>query len=197
MWLGRERAMARDTPDGRSGRAAGKPVTVTYLERAAAFYLARYTSSAANLARVLARKARRRAGPDSTLGPEVAGWIDEVVAKAVRSGLVDDRSYAGAKLGSLLRRGASARGARMALSAKGIEPDIVAAAISDAAPDELAQARRYVERRHLGRWRSRPDETSRQRDLAALARAGFPYRMACAALDEDPEPGRREGQDWS
>lgn len=161
-------------------RKPPKPVTAAYLERAAVAYLERYGSSSDNLRRVLIRKATRRAAeaPDAA----VRAAIDETVAKAVRSGLVDDRAYAESKLASLLRRGASAGTARAKLAAKGVGREIIAAALEEAEPDEFAQARRYAERRHLGPFRPVPDPARRERDMAVLARAGFSYRAAEAAL---------------
>ena len=169
-----------------------KALSEAYLERAAVFYLQRFASSSENLRQVLTRKARRRARASSQAGedgPEVdvAPLVDAVVARAVAAGLLDDRTYADAKLVSLLRRGTSARTARAALASKGVGAELVSAALAEAAPDDLAQARRYAERRRLGPWRSRPDPSLRERDLAALARAGFPYRVATQVLDADPD----------
>ena len=98
-----------------------RPVTPAYLERAAVHYLERYASSAANLRRVLARKARRRLGPEGEQeGLDEA--ILDAVDKAVRSGLVDDRSFADMKVGALARQGVSTRAMRMRLRVKGV-PD--------------------------------------------------------------------------
>lgn len=169
---------------GKEERSEARPVTAAYLERAALAYLGRYASSRANLRAVLLRKARRRGGaPDA----DILLAIDRVVEKAARGGLVDDRLYAEAKLRGLLGRGASARSARARLAARGLEPETVAAALAEAAPDEFAQARRYAQRRRLGPFRPAPDPSRRERDLAVLARAGFSYRAAAAALDgEEP-----------
>jgi regulatory protein len=164
----------------------GKPVTAGYLERAAVYYLERYSSSSENLRRVLLQKARKRAGSAAALPPEIGEMVAEVVAKTVRSGLVDDAAYADSKLNSLLRKGASTRKARATLAAKGVPPATVAAALASNAPDEAAQARRYAQRKRLGPWRHPPDPAKRERDLAALCRAGFPYRLAVAALETDP-----------
>lgn len=164
-----------------AGAEQGKAVTPAYLERATVAYLERYASSTGNLRRVLIRKATRRAL--SPPGPDVLAAIDETVAKAVRSGLVDDRAYAEAKLAGLLRRGASGTAARAKLSAKGLSRETVSAVISAAEPDEFVQARRYAERRRLGPFRATPDPARRERDLAVLARAGFSYRAARAAID--------------
>ena len=168
-------------------RARGKPVTAAYLERAAVFYLERFGSSSENLRRVLMRKARRRAGAASALPPDLVEMITEVVAKTVRSGLVDDAAYANSKLNSLLRKGASTRKASGALRAKGVPAETVAAALAGSEPDDAAQARRYAERRRLGPWRNPQDPAKRERDLAALCRAGFPYRIAVAALSSEPD----------
>jgi regulatory protein len=168
-----------------------RPIDRGYLERAAVFYLERYASSADNLRRVLLRKVRRRLPAGEPVPEEIPALVDETVARAVASGLLDDRSYAGAKTASLVRRGTSTRGIRMRLRAKGVPEEVVAAAIADNDPDDLALARRFAERKRLGAWRSpdpNPDpdraRQRRARDIAALGRAGFPYGVARAALEE-------------
>ncbi len=159
-------------------------MTPAYLERAALHYLERYTSSAENLRRVLGRKARRRLGAGQEPEPGLEGEIAAVVDRIVASGLVDDASFATAKVGSLVRRGTSARAIRMRLRSKGVADDVTDQALAAEALDDLALARRHAERKRLGPYRLRPDPDRRDRDLAALCRAGFPYRIAVQALDE-------------
>lgn len=162
---------------------AAREVTPAYLERAALHYLERYSSGAENLRRVLLRKARRRGGPEAEHDPGLEAAIAEVVARIVRSGLVDDRSFAAAKVGTLIRRGTSTRAMRQRLAAKGLAEEVVATALAAEAPDDLALARRHAERKRLGPYRSRPDPARRERDLASLCRAGFPYRIAAQVVD--------------
>jgi regulatory protein len=165
--------------------AIGRPpkaVTPAYLERAALHYLERYASSADNLRRVLLRKARRRRGPDAEPDPGLESAIAAVVERVVRSGLVNDASFAGAKVSSLTRRGTSTRAMRPRLKAKGVAEDLVAIALADA-PDDLALALRHAERKRLGPYRIQPDPGRRERDVAALCRAGFPYRVAARVVD--------------
>lgn len=164
-----------------------RPVDTAYLERAALHYLERYASSAENLRRVLTRKARKRLGPEAAPDPALDAAIAETVARAVRSGLVDDRSFAAGKVGSLMRRGASTRAMRTKLRAKGVADDVAGAAIAAGEPDDLALARRHAERKRLGPFRVPPDPGKRERDLASLCRAGFPYRVAAQVLDGEPE----------
>ena len=160
-----------------------RPVTPAYLERAALHYLERYASSAENLARVLARKARRRLDGDEP-DPGLDAAIAEVVARVVRSGLVDDRSFAETKVNSLMRRGTSTRVIRTRLKVKGVADDLAGEVLAAREPDDLALARRFAERKRLGRHRPRPDPERRERDLAALCRAGFSYGTAVRVLDE-------------
>jgi regulatory protein len=164
-----------------------RPVTAGYLERAAVHYLERYPSTEANLRRVLARKARRRLGPDGEPPPDLDTILDETVAKAVRSGLIDDRSFADATIGSLMRRGTSSRMVRTKLAQKGVPREIATETLAGHEPDDLALARRYAERKRLGPFRPNPDERSRERDLAALCRAGFSYRIAATVLKADSD----------
>lgn len=162
-----------------------RPVTAAYLERAALFYLERYASTAENLRRVLLRKARRRLGPDGE-ADGLEATIAEVVARVVRSGLVDDRGFAEMKVAALMRRGTSTRAIESRLRGRGVPEEAAAAALRAHEPDDLALARRHAERKRLGPYRTRPDPTLRERDLAALCRAGFSFSIAIRVLDETP-----------
>ncbi|MGA0594225.1 regulatory protein RecX [Enterovirga sp. CN4-39] len=164
-----------------------RPVTRAYLERAALHYLERYASSSENLRRILANKARRRLGPEVSLTEDIADLISAVVEKLVEGGFIDDRSFAEAKVSSLTRRGTSTRFIRQKLRAKGVSEEHAEAALAEEEPDELALARRYAQRKRLGPWRTRPAADAREKDLASLCRAGFPYAVARAALEGDAD----------
>lgn len=164
-------------------------MTAAYLERAALHYLDRYASSAENLRRVLLRKAERRLGREGERPTTLEADIAALVERLVGTGFVDDRSFAEAKVGSLMRRGTSPGAMRQRLRAKGVADEMAADVLSGHEVDELALARRHAERKRLGPYRTRPDPTARERDLASLCRAGFPYRIAVQALagEDDPE----------
>jgi len=170
-------------------RTGPKPVTKERLERIALHYLERFASSAENLRRVLLRRVDRSARLHGTDAAEGAQWVDALVERYRRSGLLDDRAYAEAKTQSLRRRGASARMVRQKLGAKGVDADTVAAALDAAGgADDLAAAFAYARRRRLGPFgpaASRKDR--RQRDMAALARAGYDYDTARKVIDARPE----------
>lgn len=177
-------------------RARRKPkkVTAAYLERAALHYLGRFSSSEANLREVLTRKVRRRNEGFAPPSEEQAGWIADVVAKCVRYGYVDDKSYATQRAELMLRRGKPLRLIRQDLRHKGIEGDLidrVLVDLNDEAGDAVASADRraaaaYVRRRRFGAFASadKPEE-KREKELAAMARAGFSFDLAREMLAMD------------
>lgn len=174
-------AKARPTP----------PVTAAWLERVALHYLDRYSATQEMLRRVLARRVAKRSRERDEEASQHSGLIDETVARAVRAGLVDDERFTTARLATLRRRGASTRGAGAALAAKGVDRAVVEAAFAaeqEEAEDsdiiEATAAQAYARRRRLGPHR-RPEARAayRERDLAAMARAGFSYPVAKAVID--------------
>ncbi|MER2268162.1 RecX family transcriptional regulator, partial [Methylobacterium oxalidis] len=188
-------------PQNRDARPA-PPVTAAWLERAALHYLERYSASTEMLRRTLRRRVEKRARARGEAAEDFAPLVEETVARAVRAGLVDDARFTTARLATLRRRGASARGAAAKLAAKGVPRDTIAAAMEaerEAAPEgepevvEAEAAAAYARRRRLGPYR-RPDARAahRDRDLAALARAGFPYDLARRTVDAEA-PGDGAG----
>ncbi|HUT49626.1 MAG TPA: regulatory protein RecX [Alphaproteobacteria bacterium] len=177
-------------------RKVPRKATPKSLENAALYYLGRFASSAANLRRVLMRRVERSARAHGTDRDEGAAAIDDIVARFEASGLLNDRAYAEARAGTLHRRGASARKIRAMLKQKGVAQDDIEAALSalrDAAADpEFAAAVTLARRRRLGPFRPAPDrEARREKDLAALARAGFGYGIARQVI-EAPDIGALE-----
>jgi regulatory protein len=170
-----------------------KPVTAQYLENAALHYLQRFASSSANLRRVLMGKVERSARAHGTDREEGAAMVEALVERYLRSGLLDDKAYAEAKAASLHRRGTSTRGIRGKLSMKGLESDQIDAALETVDEEtpgdtELAAAIALARRRRLGPFRISGRAEHRDKDLAALGRAGFGYQTARRVVDaEDPD----------
>ncbi|SFI07344.1 regulatory protein [Bosea sp. OK403] len=180
--------MAGDTSgvprDKRQERKPPRRITPDYLQRAAMHYLERYAAPAAQLRRVLERKVVLSCRHH---GDEPGGFsdlLDDVVARCVASGLVDDRRFAEARAASLRRRGQSARAVAAKLAAKGVTRDLATEASATEPEDELAAARIAAKRKRIGRWGKGDRVASRQKDLAALARAGFSMAIARAVIDE-------------
>jgi regulatory protein len=172
-------------------------VSPAWLERAALHYLERYSASTEMLRRTLTRRVQKRARARGEDPEAFADLVTATVARAVSAGLVDDTRFADMRLATLRRRGTSSRGVSAKLAAKGVPRDVVEAAMqaeretsgdgeAQAIEDQAAQA--YAKRRRLGPHR-RPEQRAayRDRDLAALARAGFAYDLARRVVDAEPD----------
>ena len=168
---------------------AARPITPAYLERAALYYLERYGASAEMLRRVLRRRVETRCRLRGEAPDDFSEMIEAVVARALGAGLVDDAAFAAAKVRSLRRRGGSARAIGAKLAAKGVDREVVGAALAeeeDGGEDEAAFA--YARRRRLGPYRAPGARVAaRERDLAAMARAGFPFALARRVIDAESE----------
>lgn len=146
-------------------------------------YLERYAAPAAQLRRVLQRKVAASCRHHGDEPASFATMIDETVARCVAAGLVDDQRFAQARAASLRRKGQSSRAVAAKLAAKGIERALAAEASHSTEDEELAAARIAARRKRLGPWSRGDRAESRQKDLAALARAGFSMRIARDVVD--------------
>ncbi|MCC5979846.1 MAG: RecX family transcriptional regulator [Salinarimonas sp.] len=208
--------MSESADDDEAGAKAGsrtkprkppRPATQAWLQRAALYYLERYSASSAQLQRVLARKVETRLRLRGEAGdPEIAGpareLVADVVEQAVSGGYVDDASYARARVAGLRRRGGSRRAIMAKLREKGLDPALIEealaediattqtgsnAAIDDAearAQREYEAAQAYARRRRLGAYRTPLQPERRDRDIAAMARAGFALQLAIRVIDD-------------
>lgn len=181
--------------DGKSRRSAGRPrpVTADWLFRAAAHYLERYASSSDNLARVLARKIERRRRAAIEAGEPIEAdegseerdraMISDTIAKFLELKLLDDRAYAEARFASLRRRGTSLRQTEAKLGQKGVPRELRQAVAAQDEMGDAAAALAYARRRRLGPHRAADRQTRRDRDIAAMMRAGFSFRDSVGAID--------------
>ncbi len=172
-----------------SGRPPAK-ITPSYLENAALHYLERYSSSRANLRRVLMRKVDRSLAHWGGERDEAAPLVEALIAKLAGLGYLDDAAYAEIKVRGLRRKGASARLISATLAAKGVEAETAAAALAEQEPDaELAAAFTLARRRRLGPYRPADKRAEfRAKDLATLGRAGFSWETARAVVEAEDAP---------
>jgi len=179
----------------------------TKLLRAAYAYLERYNSSVENLRRVLLRKARRwqrmgastgsadLAGPgdaqNASTDSDIRAAVDTVVERCVALELVDDERFVQVKAAGMRRRGGSGRRIRAMLSAKGVKEEVIETTLQSEEDSEEEAARIFARRRRLGPWRTDDRRQERRdRDIAAMCRAGFPAPLAISTIDgpgSDPD----------
>lgn len=175
-------------------RKVPRKASKSHLENAALHYLERFASSSQNLRNVLLRRVKRSAYHHGTDPDEGAIWVDDIVTRFLESGLLDDKVYADGRARSLHARGNSQKAIRMKLRAKGVEAHLIEDALETIADEadedvDLIAALRFAKRRRLGPYRDpvRREEL-REKDMAAVARAGFSYHIARQIIEaEEPE----------
>jgi regulatory protein len=170
--------MANETP----------PPDAASLREAALAYLSRYTATRATLARALNRLIDRwlRAASIAdapALAAAAKRSVRDVVATLAVAGAVDDAAFAQARAKKLNRTGHSRRAAAAHLAARGVPSELVNSALPQDEESELSAAVAYLRRRRLGPFRTgaAPPE-AREKELGALARAGFSGATARQAL---------------
>ncbi|KAB7646436.1 regulatory protein RecX [Polymorphobacter fuscus] len=166
-----------------------RPIDAAQLQDMALGYAARYATTAAKLRRYLVRKLGERLWT-----PADPPDIEALVLRLTSLGYVDDRAYAAAKQRDLTARGFGAGRVRGALSAAGVSRDDAGAVMApeDGAPwDPYAPAIAFARRRRFGpfaRDGAGTDPARRQREMAAMARAGHDFgvaRRVLAAVDAE------------
>jgi len=177
----------------RRERRPPKPLDPVRLEELALAYVARFATSAGKLSAYLNRKLRER------------GWAGEaeadpaaIVSRYVELGYIDDAGFARAKAGSLRRRGYGERRVAQALVAAGIaeaEREEARGLLREQREAALTMARK----RGFGpftRAAADPDDARRLREkqLAAMLRAGHPLEMARVLVDA---PSIEVAEEWA
>src|SRR5690242_2060538 len=109
-------------PDKPSRKGAEpRRMTEPRLANIAAYHLARFSTTAANLRQVLLRRIQRALkAPGSASRAEMTAWVDALVARLVASGAVNDIAYAEGKTAKLRRLGKGPGRIRRTLMAKGV-----------------------------------------------------------------------------
>ena len=171
-----------------------KKITPSYLHNAGLYYLERFASSSANFKDVMMRKVWKScAFHQDQDKDECATMVDELVAKFIDLGLLDDAAYTRAVVTSLRRKGTSTRAILTKMKMKGVNRDDTMRAVAhyDAEniqnPEdaEMVAGVMMARRKRLGPFQREDkkiklaDEEEAQKlkekEMAKLARAGFSY----------------------
>ena len=165
------RAYKQECQQGKRGK---RPLDATQLRDLALHYVARYATSAGKLERYLARKLAERGWTEGEERPDLSALI----ASYVDLGYVDDAAYARMKATGLQQRGYGARRVHQALAEAGVEPDLRAEVTASMAQRRHA-ALTLARKRRFGPFGSTPpDRPVREKQLAAMLRAGHDLDMA-------------------
>lgn len=154
------------------------------LEAYAARYLARFDCTEQRLRTVLTRKLEASAAmAQQTLS---SAAVERLIDRFTTLGYLNDKRFSERLVEALRSRGASTRAIRERLRTRGVRVELVDELLkrtADTREDDLAAAATFAKRRRLGVYRPVEQQKERyQRDLAALARAGFSFEVARRAL---------------
>jgi regulatory protein len=166
------------------------PLDPGKIEELALSYVARFATSGGKLAGYLARKLRER-GWDHPSPADPAAIVERFAAL----GYIDDEAWARAKAGGLLRRGYGQRRVDQTLGAAGIGEDL-RATVREGEAAERRAALALATRRRFGPWGGGdvPDRDQRQKQIAAMLRAGHGFDAARAIVEA---PTITAAEEWA
>lgn len=172
-----------------------RKISSQYLENAALYYLQRYATSAENFRRVMTRKIKRSCTFHAVPAEPFYPVLEDMIVRYISAGLLNDKGFAEAKTASLRRQGKSRQAILAKLQSKGLTKTDIEQAIATADEDkngdaELLAARTLARRKKLGPWRTKPladPVKDRQKEMAAMARAGFSYEISRQVLNYSEE----------
>ena len=165
-----------------------QPLDPARLDELALAYVARFATSAGKLTQYLGRKLRER-GWDAAQRPDIAALLERFVA----AGYIDDAGFARGRASGLHRRGYGDRRIEQTLRGAGIAEDVRASVQGDEAESRRA-ALVLARRRKFGPFGSGPlDPAKRQKQVAAMLRAGHPLDSARVLIDAASEA---EALEW-
>lgn len=165
-----------------------RKVTEQRMMNVALFHLRRYSASVAGMRRVLSRRIYRWVKDGAEVVGETDALLDKVIERLVSAGYLDDERLAAGKVASLRRSGNSARVISMKLRRAGVKQDLAKQATTNEGTKDADAVWTWAKRKKLGVFRTKQREERRQKDLAALVRAGFSFRDAKAVVDAKEPP---------
>lgn len=149
-----------------------KPLTEKRLENITLYYLERFDASSDKVRQMLKRRIQKQKMLGIPVDKNINIWIENVIQKMQNLGYINDERYTENVIRRLSQGGKSTRFIQQKLVAEGISPTLVDNYLS--ADDELTRAQTFAHKKHLGH--------DYQKDLAKMARAGFPYEIAQQVL---------------
>lgn len=166
-----------------------KKITPQRLRNIALYYLKRYETSTANLRQVLRKRVNDYAFYNKEFDKQEAYvWIEDIVADFLRYGYVNDERFAEIKIRDYIQMGKSVRYIKAKLKEKGLNDDLVEQLLETQDYDELEAALKFAQKKRIGRFRATDKQVEyKQKDMAALARAGFSYDVVCEVCQTEED----------
>lgn len=157
------------------------PLDAAKLEALALRYVERFATTRGKLAAYLARKVRERGWSGAIVDPA------DLAERMAALGYVNDGAFAEARARSLTRRGYGVRRVSQALRAAHVDEDDAAPALEQSTEDSFASALALARRRRFGPYARTPaDDRTRERQIAAMLRAGHAFALARRIVSAPP-----------
>ncbi|HEX5934074.1 MAG TPA: regulatory protein RecX [Pseudorhizobium sp.] len=157
---------------------------LAWAKNSAAYRLSRRMMTEQELKSAIIRKAKQKF--EGISEAELLAVVEYAIDFGHRTGALDDKSYAEAKVRSSTRDGKSRRLIARKLQEKGVSKETAAIALEDA--DDWLAAISFARKRGFGPFRRmQPDEKRMAKELSAFARSGFSFELARRVLDMSVE----------
>lgn len=201
--------MNKKTEQPHKKKRTPRKITSRYLENAALYYLQRYATSVDNLRQVMIRKVKRSCAFHDVAPDAFYPQIEALLERYVASGLLNDKTYAEGRVGSLRRQGRSRQIILSKLQLKGLAREDIEAALEQIDTEtkedqgmeaEFAAALKLARKKKIGNFNLKPEtdpllrRKEQQREMGMLARNGFSFDIAKRVLSfEDEDMGEDSG----
>ncbi len=165
-----------------------KKITPQRLKNIGLYYLKRFESSVENLRSVLQKRVNQYAKTNPEFDKQEAyQWVENILAEFEKLHYLDDERFTEIKVRHYLSTGKPARYIKNKLREKGIANAQIEEMLDDFGYNPQEMALKLAKRKKIGPFR--PDEESRklnrQKDMAALIRAGFDYDVVSEIMGSD------------
>lgn len=165
-----------------------KKITPQRLKNIGLYYLKRFESSVENLRSVLQKRVNQYAKENPEFNKQEAyQWVENVLAEFEKLHYLDDERFTEIKVRHYLAVGKPARYIQNKLREKGIANAQIDEMLDDFGYNPQEMALKLAKRKKIGPFRPNEEarKLNRQKDMAALIRAGFDYDVVSEIMGMD------------
>lgn len=165
-----------------------KKITPQRLKNIGLYYLKRFESSVENLRSVLQKRVNQYAKENPEFNKQEAyQWVENVLAEFEKLHYLDDERFTEIKVRHYLAVGKPARYIQNKLREKGIANAQIDEMLDDFGYNPQKMALKLAKRKKIGPFRPNEEarKLNRQKDMAALIRAGFDYDVVSEIMGMD------------
>ena len=167
-----------------------KPISEQRLYNITLFYLERFDASALKVKQMLERRIQKEKAKGAIVPRNTQELIQNVISRIQNLGYINDERFAQNQIKKLCSTGKSKSFILNKLKQAGITAEIAKNLLSEFdkknESSDLTRAEQWLKKHRKGQFRSKNADDFYQKDLAALARAGFSYDVAQKALKTNP-----------